>query len=100
MKKKDLRNQINVLSARLNMLEKKLNELEAKNAVPHIAPTHPYIHTPYVVPVYEYNSCPAGGEHDYHSPWWGITSPPCKKCGIQAEMLKITWTTCDTGIES
>lgn len=95
MKKKELQRQIATLQAQVGELQKSINELESK-----LLWATARVTIPYYVPTYGDSSCPAGGAHDYDNPWHGVTAPPCKKCGMQADMLRITYMTTDTTIVS
>lgn len=45
---------------------------------------------PMMYPPSLFDQCPAGGQHDYQFPWYGIIPPPCRKCGLQGQKLEIT----------
>jgi hypothetical protein len=87
MKKKELLEMI-------RRLEKRVDELEKR---PYITYPQPEIFIPTVFgPI---DVCTDGGYHDYHSPWWGVTPPPCKKCGKQAPSTTITCSTSSSRLQ-
>lgn len=81
MKKKELLKLIVELQSKMAILETKIALLQPQIiGVPSII-TSPGTTLPSVV-----STC----QHEYENPWFGITPPCCKKCGVPAHQMTFT----------
>ena len=70
------------LPQRLHSIEKRLAALEESKIT--IGPVT-------YIPSFTTYECPAGGNHVYPSPWFGVNKPPCEKCG-HSQLDTVIWT--------
>lgn len=100
-RKKKNTDKFNEINERLDKIEGLLKKLEQQTSglQPHpdtfpggrFKPAYEPWYVPYFQLLDPLKVCPGGGDHDYESPWWSVEPPPCKKCGLLAENVKITY---------